>query len=427
MMTFSTDGGPSAGSSSPNQQFLGEKLGKEMVSIYVGPKRKEFIIHKELICESNFFRGAFINSFAEAQDGTMYLPEDNPAAFDLYVEWVYRKQIPAGHSESYLHNLYDLYIMAEKFCNVTLKDIVMDAVQDLAKKHDLLDAMFARDQVLKVFNNTSDEGEGLCLFLIHLICYAFITRMDNKRDSGGKGKLISKFGSGDLELMWEMIKENKTIFMQIQDLMLANIRGPWNRTILDPRVRNDEETCSLCQFHTHDEDLKCRESKLDFPVGFLLDVTNVSEDLDKERGRGASLRSQTETLAERLFEVSRVFSSISNWKVKQEHSWVFETNKQDGMLKMYNEHSELVFELSPQDIKEVTYDAARKCCIHLNQGPLRDVLGISIWIEFGGVLECTDFCGDLRDTQPALNTRYVHPSNFMRGFNAALVKVSRTQ
>lgn len=37
---------------------LHRKLGKEMVTIYVGAKRKEFTIHKKLICESYYLKGA---------------------------------------------------------------------------------------------------------------------------------------------------------------------------------------------------------------------------------------------------------------------------------------------------------------------------------------------------------------------------------
>ncbi|CZT42887.1 uncharacterized protein RSE6_02840 [Rhynchosporium secalis] len=162
------------------------------------------MIHKELICESDFFRGVFMSSFAEAQEETMYLPEDSPAAFDFYLEWPYRKQIPAGHSEFFLHSLYYLYIMANKFCHTVLKDIVMDAIQDLAKKHDLLEAMFSRDQAIKAFSNTTDESDGLALFLIHLVCYAFISRMKNEKVGVGKGKVISKFGAGDLATMWAL-------------------------------------------------------------------------------------------------------------------------------------------------------------------------------------------------------------------------------
>lgn len=44
-------------------------LGTEMVTIYVGPKRKEFKIHKELICGSaDYFEKAFNGKFKEGRD-----------------------------------------------------------------------------------------------------------------------------------------------------------------------------------------------------------------------------------------------------------------------------------------------------------------------------------------------------------------------
>ena len=49
-------------------------------------------MHKDLICLTEFFKGAFMSSFAEAQEGVMYLPDDSPSAFDLYVEWAYRSE-----------------------------------------------------------------------------------------------------------------------------------------------------------------------------------------------------------------------------------------------------------------------------------------------------------------------------------------------
>lgn len=44
-------------------------LGTEIVTIYVGPKRKEFKIHKKLICGSaDYFGKAFNGDFKEARE-----------------------------------------------------------------------------------------------------------------------------------------------------------------------------------------------------------------------------------------------------------------------------------------------------------------------------------------------------------------------
>jgi hypothetical protein len=58
-----------------------------MVAIYVGPERKEFTVHKKLLCDSaDFFKGAFTRDFEEAHKGEIQMPEDSPGAFSLYVD-----------------------------------------------------------------------------------------------------------------------------------------------------------------------------------------------------------------------------------------------------------------------------------------------------------------------------------------------------
>ena len=43
-----------------------------MVKIFVGDKRKKFVVHKKLLCESaDYFKGAFTRDFEEARKGEM--------------------------------------------------------------------------------------------------------------------------------------------------------------------------------------------------------------------------------------------------------------------------------------------------------------------------------------------------------------------
>ena len=47
----------------------------------MGKKRKEFVIHKKLLCDkSDFFRKAFTGSFKEGE-GVMYLPDEKKARY----------------------------------------------------------------------------------------------------------------------------------------------------------------------------------------------------------------------------------------------------------------------------------------------------------------------------------------------------------
>ncbi|KAL2072712.1 hypothetical protein VTL71DRAFT_12055 [Oculimacula yallundae] len=91
-------------------KLLGD-LGHETVTIHVGPEGKstKFTIHKKLICDKvDFFRKAFTGGFKE-NDGTMKLPDDDPAIFSVF-----------------------LYSFAEKICLGGLADQTMDAIRKSA-------------------------------------------------------------------------------------------------------------------------------------------------------------------------------------------------------------------------------------------------------------------------------------------------------
>ncbi|PVH85701.1 hypothetical protein DL98DRAFT_377704, partial [Cadophora sp. DSE1049] len=97
------------------------------VTLLVGSKRKEFMVHKNLICRaSDFFKSAFVGDFQEGQSGTISLAEDNPGAVSLFVDWIYQGVVPAGNTEEYLQNLYDLYLLSDKLCLAEWKDRTMD-------------------------------------------------------------------------------------------------------------------------------------------------------------------------------------------------------------------------------------------------------------------------------------------------------------
>jgi hypothetical protein len=107
-------------------------IGNKLITIYVGPKRREFVVHKNLICQtSDFFSKAFTGGFQEAQENSMHLPEDDPNAFSLFIDWIYRSKIPARYSKKHKATLYNLYIFAEKVCLEDLGNAAMDEIQKL--------------------------------------------------------------------------------------------------------------------------------------------------------------------------------------------------------------------------------------------------------------------------------------------------------
>lgn len=70
-------------------------MGFEVVDIFVGPERKRYVVHKKLLTEqSDYFHKAFTGSFIEAEENSIHLKEEDPAAVALLVGCLYRGIIP---------------------------------------------------------------------------------------------------------------------------------------------------------------------------------------------------------------------------------------------------------------------------------------------------------------------------------------------
>ncbi len=94
-----------------------------MVTIYVGPERKAFRVHKEVAClYSPVLRAAFNSNFIEGQTQT-YTLEGCGKAFQLVVQWMYRQSItpPATKEEAALIYTKDPSIHGIKAYAILLK------------------------------------------------------------------------------------------------------------------------------------------------------------------------------------------------------------------------------------------------------------------------------------------------------------------
>ncbi|THV54044.1 hypothetical protein BGAL_0035g00070 [Botrytis galanthina] len=69
-------------------------LGSPIVHIHVGSSSQEFAVHKDLICyTSPYFRAAFTSGFQETKTGTIELPETDTIIFDLFMGWLYTREL----------------------------------------------------------------------------------------------------------------------------------------------------------------------------------------------------------------------------------------------------------------------------------------------------------------------------------------------
>ncbi|KAI4641159.1 hypothetical protein J4E93_008037 [Alternaria ventricosa] len=71
----------------------------EIVTIFIGPEKKRYNIHKDIICHhSEYFRAAFNGRWKESDEGVT-LEDVEVDVFNLFVHWLYAEEIPP-HWES---------------------------------------------------------------------------------------------------------------------------------------------------------------------------------------------------------------------------------------------------------------------------------------------------------------------------------------
>ncbi|TGO31950.1 hypothetical protein BHYA_0375g00020 [Botrytis hyacinthi] len=76
-------------------------LGSPIVHIHVGSSSQEFAVHRDLICYSSpYFRAALTSGFQETNTGTIELPETNTKIVDLFMGWLYTRELSSTSLET---------------------------------------------------------------------------------------------------------------------------------------------------------------------------------------------------------------------------------------------------------------------------------------------------------------------------------------
>ncbi|KAH9215358.1 hypothetical protein DL95DRAFT_500781 [Leptodontidium sp. 2 PMI_412] len=218
-----------------------ETLGTEIVTIYVGPKRKSFSIHKKLLCSrSEYFDKAFNGGFKES-DVTMYLPEDDPEAFDALVVYVYQNRLPNFPSErfsadcegcdSYTDILNKLFYLATKCCMNVLANKIMDTLQDIHFKYGRIPSCSG---IQEHYQNTSAASK-IRLYCAATACYKLTYCTDEDMNEYKElARAEPDFGADCLAFQYQ-----------------HGTRLVKHKSQMDPRKRLGGKAMSQCFFHTH--------------------------------------------------------------------------------------------------------------------------------------------------------------------------------
>ncbi|KAI9877431.1 MAG: hypothetical protein M1830_003916 [Pleopsidium flavum] len=119
---------------------------KTIITIEVGPEKRAFPIHKELLCsQSDFFSAAFnpTHAFQESLKGTLHLPEDRPDTFEYLVQYLYTKSLAHEDVDAQIpayHTLLRLYALADKLSIPALKNAIVDRMAAIADEKNVVPA-----------------------------------------------------------------------------------------------------------------------------------------------------------------------------------------------------------------------------------------------------------------------------------------------
>lgn len=131
----------------------------DLVTIIVGPEKKSFVAHANVLKRINFFRGCLDSGMKEARERVVRLPEDDVEAFDGLLYWAYHGRFEldlkamseaAGEQADELQysspenddrwlsayaevdaevsKLFKVYALAEKFCTESAMNDAMDSI-----------------------------------------------------------------------------------------------------------------------------------------------------------------------------------------------------------------------------------------------------------------------------------------------------------
>lgn len=164
--------------------------GSEMITLIVGEEKKQFSIHKNLLCtKAPVFKAMFDGGFKEASKGLAHLPEDSPVAVGLFQEWLYRgflsqldiKRPLKRRRDEATHTLYNLcmdresgwiqvYGFAEKYCIDALMDESLTSIRKYGTKNFTILSWKAMLDGYKV----TREGSRLRLYIIRNVSYLLL-------------------------------------------------------------------------------------------------------------------------------------------------------------------------------------------------------------------------------------------------------------
>jgi len=136
-------------------------LSRSMVDIYVGNENTHWVLHEKLLCvKSKFFSKIFwdnhkISKSQHTGNKSFGLPEEDDEPFRMFVGWLYSGHVSMPEEEKDLGNMFDLYLMGEKW---TIAGLVRDVLDTVRKWYRVSESYPGLRRVQYIYANTDAES-----------------------------------------------------------------------------------------------------------------------------------------------------------------------------------------------------------------------------------------------------------------------------
>lgn len=215
----------------------------DLVIVYVGPKRKRFRIHRDLLASASEFFRQKVKPYHDLRRGPflIYLADYDPIVFELFVNWLYRKTLPAldEHSEvrakEQVGHYITLYLMAESWSIAPLKNLIIDTIK---ARQTCNNGWFPTDLIKRIYAATP-KGSPFRRYIVDYFLFKTSTSVWGEAELAKA--LKKQVDAGNVEFLLECYEG---LFLMAYKSKMRN-RDPGRR--------------GRCFYHEHGVGVSCRD------------------------------------------------------------------------------------------------------------------------------------------------------------------------
>ncbi|KAL8716508.1 MAG: hypothetical protein Q9225_006171 [Loekoesia sp. 1 TL-2023] len=228
-------------------------LTSAMVSFYVGPKKKAYPIHRDLICSiSPIFKAHFGSLETKNPVTDMYLPNHEPKIFEMFISFLYRGNfaeiIPRSQQESpnaeasatqdihgsNLDLLISLYFIARDWALQDLQNYTLDHISRYVSKNSVI---LRCSHIATIYEKIKNPKSPLRRFAVDH--FVFVVMRKGVAAKTRQTYLVNRAGIENMAFVWDVLEG-----------LIAMRKYP---VPVEPAAKGK------CAYHEHPKGVQCPE------------------------------------------------------------------------------------------------------------------------------------------------------------------------